>query len=227
MMPGRVLNIRQTPREGLDFFPTPPWATRALLERLAETDDLGRSWAWEPACGEGDMARVLAESFAGVRATDIVDRGWPGQAGTFDFIGPEERNGADAAMGFRADWIITNPPFNCAGDFARTALKRARKGVALLVKQQFLEGIGRFEDLFDRRPPAAVLQFAERVPMVADRLDAQASTNQSYCWVIWRIGAPCETRLGWIGPCRYRLTRVGDYPPPPPGPLLSLMEAGA
>jgi hypothetical protein len=226
-MPARALNIRETPREGLDFFPTPPWATRALMERLAEEHDLGLSCAWEPACGEGDMARVLEEYFAGVRATDIVDRGWPGQAGTFDFIGGDARLAADAAMGFRADWIITNPPFNAAAEFARQALKRARVGVALLVKQQFLEGVGRFEDLFFRRPPAAVWQFAERVPMVAGRLDAQASTNQGYCWVVWRIGAPRETRMGWLGPCRHRLTRVGDYPPPPPGPLLSMMEARA
>ena len=41
------------------------------------------------------------------------------------------------------DWIVMNPPFNQAGEFIDKALKLAGRGVAALVRTQFLEGQAR------------------------------------------------------------------------------------
>src|SRR6478735_3120704 len=60
-----VMAQRREPPTALDFFPTPPWATRALFRHVLPA--LGVEvivGAWEPACGEGHMAAVIAE-FAG------------------------------------------------------------------------------------------------------------------------------------------------------------------
>ena len=129
-----VMAQRHEPHDSLDDFPTPPWATRALCEQLNLRDH--QEWtAWEPACGRGDMARPLREYFKEVAASDIFDYGY----GTVDdFLFPRR------TIRYDVDWIITNPPFRLAEQFALTALEDARTGVALLVRTQFLESSGRF-----------------------------------------------------------------------------------
>lgn len=193
-----VMHQRVEAHDSLDYFPTPPWATRALCEQSVGD----RFSAWEPACGEGAMLRPLREYAAWVFASDVHDYG---QGNVLhDFLLPFLPVGVNAV-----EWIITNPLFRLGEQFARRALALATKGVALLVRTGFLESIERFK-LFQEQPPAEVLQFAERVPMVKGRLHKDASTATSYCWIVWRAGET-DTRLRWIPPCRRRLERVGDY----------------
>ncbi len=197
-----VMAQRGEPRESLDDFPTPPWATRALMEHvmLYPVDAMS---CLEPACGAGHMGFVLDEYFETVTMSDIVDRGAGAQQ---DFLSTFH-----APDSF--DWVITNPPFNRAEPFARRAFSVAKVGVALLVRTAFLEGVGRYKRLFDENPPRTVAQFVERVPMVKGRLSRTASTATSYAWLVWRRplgGAP--SRLVWIPPCRKRLERDSDYP---------------
>ena len=114
---------RREPPDALDYFPTPPWATRALFRRVLPA--LGGETiasVWEPACGEGHMAEVVTEF----------------------------------------------------------ALDLASEGVAMLVRTQWIEGIGRYEKLFRDRPPTIFAPFVERVPMVKGRWDPDASTATSY-----------------------------------------------
>lgn len=205
-----VMAQRAEPHDSLDFFPTPPWATRALCEWLGrlELNPLSVQSCWEPACGRGDMVRPLRESFLWVRASDVNDYGAEEEVRDFLFEFPGDR--------WLADWIITNPPFRLGQQFAETALRRARSGVAILVRTAFLESAERHETLFSRLPPTDILQFVERVPMFKGRLDPKGATATAYCWLVWRlhsagIGA---TRFHWIAPCRKRLERDGDYPSP-------------
>jgi hypothetical protein len=202
-----VMATRIEPHDSLDFFPTPPWATRALCEWLiAGAIDLQQLSAWEPACGAGDMARPLSEYFRHVRASDVFDYGFGER---LDFLWPD----AGAAV----DFIITNPPFRLAEQFALTGLERASCGVALLVRTAFLESAARYASLFRETPPSDILQFVERVPMFKGRLDRLGSTATSYCWLIWlRPVEAGATRFHWIPPCRKRLKREGDYPEAPP-----------
>jgi hypothetical protein len=90
-----VMASRSEPDHSLDFFPTPPWATRALIEdvlpRLKIMPD-GLSIA-DPACGEGHMTGVFEEyPFGRVLGTDIHDyshdgRSAPSWEGVLDFLG--------------------------------------------------------------------------------------------------------------------------------------------
>ncbi|MGE3064150.1 MAG: methyltransferase [Hyphomicrobiaceae bacterium] len=203
-----VMQNRVEAPDSLDYFPTPPWATRALMHHvIGELHQ--RDTCWEPACGEGHMAEVLRERFGVVYASDVHDYGC-GRVGSF--VG----SGADVITSPNpewpaADWVITNPPFRLAIEFAERALDEARIGVALLVRSAWLEGSERYERLFRPRPPAIVAQFAERVPMVKGRWDPLASTATSYAWVVWHQGGPTSTSFIWIPPgCRKRLTRADD-----------------
>ena len=111
------------------------------------------------------------------------------------------------------DWVITNPPFNLALDFALRGLELAREGVALLVRSVWLEGAERYRSLFAKHPPAIVAQFVERVPMTKGRWDPEASTATGYSWfVLSKLApAPGETRLVLIPPGQpVALTRPGD-----------------
>ena len=198
-----VMSQRVEPHDSLDHFPTPPWATRALCEWLtARNEHLGN--VWEPACAEGHMSRALAEYFPLVASSDIHDYGYGAIA---DFLVPSPLVPASQ----RIDWIITNPPFRLADQFARAAIDRVRIGVAILVRTAFLESADRFRTLFSVTPPSYILQFVERVPMFKGRLDRRGSTATAYCWLVWRLG-DAGTQFYWISPCRKRLERAEDYP---------------
>jgi len=198
-----VMQQRHEAHDSLDDFPTPPWATRALIEHVLDDAGFGpRDHVWEPACNRGYMARPLAEYCAFVRCTDIHDYGLPA-ASQEDFLMPL-RTSADA------DWIITNPPFRLAAQFAeRCRNLKPHKGYALLVRSAFLEGVERYETLFKPHPPAIIAQFVERVPMVKGRHDPTASTATSYTWLVWLRGSR-ETKFTWIPPCRRQLQKQGD-----------------
>lgn len=187
----------------LDFFPTPPWATRALCECLLGLgQELVRMDCLEPACGKGDMAEPLKEYFGQVVASDIHDYGY---GGIIDYL--------NTSISTRLyNWIITNPPFNLAEKFAHKAINGSSNGVALLVRTQFIESTGRYSRLFKGNPPSDVFQFTERVPIHKGKLTKTGTTATSYCWIVWRqecVGQ--RTNLHWIPPCRKRLERDEDY----------------
>lgn len=224
-----VMARRVEAPDSLDYFPTPPWGTRALIERADTHTFLGldQLTVWEPACGEGWMARPLGEYFGRVVATDCHDYGvgYP----VHDFLMPFL---PDALAGQRPHWIITNPPFNAAEAFVARALDVATDGVAMLVRTSWLEGIGRYERLFSRTPPTLISQFTERLAMVRGRVDAEAASATAYVWITWLIGWKGEPVFTWIPPCRQQLERDSDYPPTPsvvaaPGPLEQMMLEGA
>ena len=201
-----VMATRIEAKDSLDDFPTPPWATRALLEHVLQGGDLSELTCLEPACGVGHMSKVLKEYFGDVHSSDVHDYGY---GATRDFLKhPYEIN--------CCDWMITNPPFRLAEDFILKSLRLAREGVAILARTVFLESVGRYDRIFSRNPPTIVAQFTERVPMLKGRLDKSASTATGYCWLVWkRKQRKTDPRLVWIPPCRKRLEREGDYEHPP------------
>jgi hypothetical protein len=71
-----VMQRRVEPRDSLDDFPTPPWATRAICEQLMQREFITPAMSVrEPCANRGYMARPLSECFADVEASDIHDYG--------------------------------------------------------------------------------------------------------------------------------------------------------
>ena len=138
-------------RRGADFYPTPPEPTRALLH--AERDRLADFLQiWEPACGDGAMAREILAAGWGVFASDLVDRGWPG-AVEMDFFD------ATAAP---SPAIITNPPYdrvNCRdgnGEWITHAMERLGVEYMALLLSWSWPGAGGLAGLWQKWPPARV-----------------------------------------------------------------------
>ena len=77
---------------------------------------------WEPACGQGDMSRVL------------IDRGY-GEGGV-DFLKDDQ-----ISKFGKVDNIITNPPFKIATEFVLQSKKVAQKKTCIFNRTSFLEGM--------------------------------------------------------------------------------------
>lgn len=214
---------RTEAHDSLDDFPTPPWATRALIQHVIRPHyqyDLNRMQCWEPCANRGYMVLPLKEFFGSVVASDIFDYGlgYPQHDFLMPFSPPQHDRVAN-------DWIITNPPFRLAEQIIKRGCDEALQGVAVLVRSAFLEGVDRYNTLFSISPPTLVAQFSERVIMhkgvlrdpSKEYLDERTgtmkrpSTATSYTWLVWITGMPRRPPI-WIPPVRRLLERPGDYP---------------
>jgi hypothetical protein len=195
-----VMQRRVEPPDSLEFFPTPPWATRAWAHHvLPWLDDREGLTAWDPCCGEGHMALALADYFAEVEASDIFSYGF-GAVG--DFL--------HHAVDYQTDWIVFNPPFSLAIEFVLTALEKARRGVAVLARVAFAEGEERYRKLFAVRPPTRIAYYVERVPMHAGRWVIDGSSATAYAWFCWKKDAVPAAPI-WIPKSRKLLSRHDDW----------------
>jgi len=168
---------------GPDFFPTPRWATFALIESEIFTGEI-----WEPACGDGAMSEVLAETGNPIVSSDLYDRGY-GDAGQ-DFL---------TAQRTRAN-VITNPPFNSAEGFVASGLRVAQEKFALLLRLAFLEGANRTKSIFQTTPPSRVWVFSERITFYPKGAVVAGSGTTAYAWFIWDKAHAGPTELAWLKP---------------------------
>lgn len=174
---------RSADLDGPDFFPTPAWATFALIDNERFDGDI-----WECACGDGAMSAVLEGASPVVRSSDLYNRGF-GEVGV-DFLTATTRVGN----------IITNPPYNAAEGFVANGLKLADRKFALLLRLAFLEGANRANTIFAKSPPSRVWVFSERITFYMKGAEQAGSGTTAYAWFVWDKGAPNGTELKWFKP---------------------------
>ena len=181
----RPIHISGYERTDHDFYPTPAWVTEALLKHATL-----RGPVWEPCCGDGAIARVIAERGTEVLATDLVDHGF-GEPG-IDFFSCRAFPAGCQAM-------VTNPPYGDGGmaqrgtnasramlKFVRHALaltEQSNGQLALLVRFQWIAG-RRASDLISGGPLDAVLALTRRIRW----FDMGEKTNHGqhhHAWVFW------------------------------------------
>ena len=173
---------RTADRNGPDFFPTPEWATYALID-----NEKFKGEVWECACGDGAMSTVLAQATQKVVSSDLYDRGF-GEAGV-DFIKATRAT----------DNIVTNPPYNCAEAFVRAGAQCSKSKFALLLRLAFLEGANRANTIFSRLPPARVWVFSERITFYPRGAEIKGSGTTAYAWFVWDKDAS-GTEVKWLKP---------------------------
>ena len=168
---------------GADFYPTPSWATRALLDHESFEGSI-----FEPACGDGSMSKVLEKNGLEVLSADLYDRGYGHTGLSCDFFKSNQP----------FDNIITNPPYNIAGKFLLHALSLSRNKVAFLLRLAFLEGAERQREIFSKTPLARVWVFSERVTFYPKGEERISGGTTAYAWFVWdhaHIGSP---EIKWI-----------------------------
>lgn len=168
---------------GPDFFPTPAWATEALVDNEKFDGDV-----WECACGNGAMSKVLEGVNPNTFSSDLYDRGY----------GDSNINFLEA--NYKYNNIVTNPPYNAAEGFVSQGLKLANKKFALLLRLAFLEGSNRQRTIFSASPPSRVWVFSERITFYPEGAEVKGSGTTAYAWFVWDKEAANSTELKWLKP---------------------------
>ena len=172
-------------REKNDYYATDPQAMRELLKY--ETFQLN---IWEPACGEGNLSKVLKEYGHNVYSTDLIDRGY--QDEQIDFLNTKNRWFGD---------IITNPPFKYTTEFVLNSLAAVDTGakVAMFLKINYLSGKKRYKEIYSKCPPYRVYVFCGRMACSKNN-DPKGYKNgaMDFVWMIWEKGKIGPTELKWI-----------------------------
>ena len=177
-------------RQKDDWYPTPPEATRKLLE-VERFDGV----IWEPAAGDGALCEVLREAGHSIIASDLNDYGYC-------------KSGVDFLMETKVPEVhgpvttlVTNPPYKLAEQFIQHAIGLGVRHHAWLLRLSFLEGVGRHERLFASNPPARVHVFSQRLTIWRGDGEPTSTGTTAYAWFVWdkALGSlKLKPRINWI-----------------------------
>jgi hypothetical protein len=169
--PKRLFQNPPELRNSNDFYPTPPHATQALLERERFTGQI-----LEPAAGDGAIVKVLRKYGYAVEAGDLLTG--------LDFFDCKGRIAN----------VVTNPPYSRHLDFILHAKKLATGKIAMLLPVEFLHGGTRYELFQDRRFPLKVVYvFSSRL-----RFGSETHATVGHAWYVWDRRHKGEPTLRWI-----------------------------
>jgi hypothetical protein len=187
--------LRSVPRRlPNEFYPTPPEATRALLS--VETFE---GSIWEPACGEGAIAKELTAAGHTVVSTDLVDYGFG--IPRVDFL-KEIRP--------RARHIVTNPPYGSglADAFITRSLdfvRETRGTVAMLLNLASLAHRTRTR-WWREHPPARLYAIDDIVCWPEHRYGPAPSyfSKHRYFWAVWTPDHSGPSAFWWLSSADFR-----------------------
>lgn len=188
-LPGRPI---AADRDRDDFHRTPEWATEALLRRETFSHAV-----WEPACGDGAIARVVEMAGYRVHASDLIDRGY-GTTG-IDFLTVTAAPSVAANLS-----MITNPPYHqrMPERFLHHALSLGVDKVAMLLRLLWLEGDGRSRTVFRGTTPLkTVYVFSTRVDVARSDFIHRSTGHGgtvAFAWYVWERGHAGRPTLDWI-----------------------------
>jgi hypothetical protein len=184
-------------RDPLDYDPTPPDATLALLAAEGEAIRAHSLAVWEPAVGGGHIARVLAAAGFVVRGSDVVDRGWPGTV-VRSFYEIDGRGWPEVQ--------ITNPPYgeisarDGHGRWLRHALSLHPRYLALLLNADWAAArINGFDALFRDCPPSVEYLCCWKIDFRGG-----GSPPQRNSWFVWDVARPAPGPDAWLRRRLYR-----------------------
>lgn len=179
-----------------DFYETPSWATKALLDV-----ESFKGGIWEPCSGHGAISKVLKQTYRPVVSSDIMPDAY-GQ-GNVDFL-QQSYMPLSPGPPTTIRNIVTNPPYRHAQEFVEHAIKllplttEYSGKAAFLLKLTFLESAKR-KKFFEKYPPKKVWVFSNRVTMFPHgQPEPKNGGTIAYAWFIWEAGYNDSPRIGWI-----------------------------
>ncbi len=165
-----------------DFYPTPAWATRALLKKWRPPFTGG--WL-EPCFGDGSIIRATTEvmgegkempewTAVELRAecNDLLKLLIPQSV---EFYCPQDFLTWEPPTKYNV--VLTNPPFNQAMEFIQKSRSLSER-VAMLLRLNFLGSQERAE--FHRNNPADIYVLPKR-----PSFKWKGSDNCEYAWFVW------------------------------------------
>ncbi|SHO54371.1 DNA methyltransferase [Vibrio quintilis] len=148
-----------------DFYPTPVWCVKALLQQIEFRPNDVIS---EPCRGDGRILNELRESHK---------TKWAEISEDIDYLKPNQNMAADV--------IITNPPFSLALEFISTALTRdlSYDGTMCFLLRLSMLGSKSRADFWRKFPWTNLLILTPRPSFVHG-----SSDNSEYAWICWDRG---------------------------------------
>jgi hypothetical protein len=174
-MVGHNINLD---RNKNDFYPTPPEATYALLEKEKFIGNV-----WECACGDGAISKVLIDKGYDTYSSDLYDMGY-GETG-IDFLTSNKK----------VDNIITNPPFRISLEFTLKALESVNNKAVFLHKLTYLEGISRNNNIFKLKKLEKIYVFSKRLGF---KKNDKKGGLMCFAWFIFNKNYNGLPTLDWI-----------------------------
>ena len=183
--------IARSNRQDLDFYQTPSYATKTLIERF----DFKSSFIWEPMAGNGMIAKELIKSGLDVYATDIVERDFK----LNDIVDYFDTNSFEVSKGSFA--IVTNPPYEFANKFLEHTLSTIKpKTCCLFLPVRYLEGQKRYDCIYSKYKPCKVLMYVKRLGCFTEKDAKEGKVTErgigsavAYMWL-------CFDRDTWLDP---------------------------
>lgn len=153
-------------RREADFYPTPDWVTDVLCENYVL-----RGRIWEPAAGDGRMARRLRRHYD-VDASDV--NAIAGAEGALNFL--EVRHPT------RYGAIVTNPPFSLSESFVRHAINLTDgvNGIVAMLLRHDWDTAGSRRDLCELLTLKIVL--TRRIRWIEG---STGSPRENHAWYVW------------------------------------------
>jgi hypothetical protein len=173
------------PRAAADFYKEPAWVVHGIVdvEPLPGVN-------LDPACGTGNIPRVLR--YRGLRCdgSEMLHRGFGAQGQNFFDYMP------------RVDNIVSNPPYGVIERFIDHALTCARQKVVVLARLALLEGQER-QPFLRATPLARVWVSSRRVSMPPGNSAVEAKGGTvAFAWFVWEHGHRGRATVDWL-PLRY------------------------
>lgn len=172
-----------------DKYYTPSWVTEVLLDNIHFEGDI-----WEPAAGNGAIARILERNGILVNKTDIDP-----ECSDDCFIGTQDFLTSASTNSFRS--IITNPPYGKRGKLAEAFIQKCLYFMfinecdkfALLLPIEFDYASTR-KKYFDECPYFAYkIVITKRIQW--ENLPKTASPMFNHAWFIWEVNNKSIPRI--------------------------------
>lgn len=183
-------------RQKEDYYSTPTEEVINILDTIGMVNE--NSIVLEPSCGGGHMIEGIGKFTSNIIGTDIKDRGYVNPALQLqyglDFLSD------DYPYNEGIDYVIMNPPFKLIEPFVIRSLEIADKGVLMFGRLQFLEGEGRFKNIFSLSPPTDVYVYVDRVACFKNGdTNIKPDSIQAYAWFYWdKTAKHQDTKVHWL-----------------------------
>lgn len=175
-----------------DFYSTPAWATRSLLRAFGAIG-LTRETVLDPCCGDGAILDVVKAEWPWMKLAGYeLNEQRADAARSKHSVKQRDALSAEPWTTTATDprWIITNPPYGLALQFAQRAIAeisnendhgQATGTVAMLMRLNWLASQKRAAWMRAQTPSVFVLP--KRPSFTGGGMDAT-----DYAWMVWRRG---------------------------------------
>jgi hypothetical protein len=163
-----------------DHYPTPEWMTQCLIDYAKVEGTI-----FEPCAGADQaIAKMFVKNGHPVQTNDLYFDNCH-----YQFDATNDNLFGASVHYYRPNWIITNPPYNCAQAIIENSHKYAKVGVAMLLRvtaDEMVMGNPSRYNWWAEHPESLAIKMP-RFSFAKSSKSGRQTTDSTYCqWFVWR-----------------------------------------